>query len=130
MYRARLQWLNSDSRRIFGVIIEQGVCLVLDCKQQCLVRFGQFRNCILKLLKEQIHKISSFNIIRLFFNLCNFIWLFHGYTNLFSRFSSYPPYFPKKFSRFSIFTQIKFYWFIFFLYLAAHSILKNKFIYH
>ncbi len=64
MYRLRLKWLNSDSRRIFGIITETSVCLVLDTKQREPVRFGQFKNCLIKLLKEQIHKITSFNIIR------------------------------------------------------------------
>lgn len=63
MYRLRLQWLNTDSRRLFGVITEQSVCFVLDCKQQDCNKFSQYRNCILKLLREQVVKISSFNII-------------------------------------------------------------------
>lgn len=62
--RLRLQWLNSDSRRLFGVIIEKGVCLVLDCKEKDTIQFNQYRNCVLKLLREQISKIASFNIIR------------------------------------------------------------------
>ena len=63
-YKMRLKWLNSDSRRLFGVVTEFSVCLVLDCKQKDVIQFSQFRNCILKLLREQISKISSFNIIR------------------------------------------------------------------
>lgn len=69
-YRLRLQWLNSDSRRLFGVIVEKGVCLVLDCKEKDSLQFNQYRNCVLKLLREQISRIASFNIIRyLYFNL-------------------------------------------------------------
>jgi hypothetical protein len=63
-YALRLQWLTSSSRRLFGVVIEQGVCFVLDCKQNDPVKFAQYRNCILKLLREQIARISSFNLIR------------------------------------------------------------------
>ena len=64
MFKLRLKWLNSDSRRLFGVITEQSICLVVDCKTKDSVKFSQYRNCLIKLLKEQIAKISSFNIIR------------------------------------------------------------------
>ncbi len=56
--------MNSDSRRLFGVIVEKGICLVLDCKDKDNIQFNQYRNCVLKLLREQISKIASFNIVR------------------------------------------------------------------
>ena len=78
LYRLRLRWLNSDSRRLFGIITESSLCLVLDCKQKDVVQFSQFRNCILKLLREQVAKISSFNIIRCLFGLLKTkqLWVF------------------------------------------------------
>jgi hypothetical protein len=64
IYQMRLHWLTSDSRRLFGVITESNVCLVLDCKQNESQKFKQFKNSILNLVCEQLSKINSFNIIR------------------------------------------------------------------
>jgi hypothetical protein len=63
MYRQRLQWLNTDSRRLFGVITEANVCLVIDCKQADMLQFKQYKNSLLKLINEQISQVSTFNII-------------------------------------------------------------------
>ena len=63
-YRKRLQWLNSDSRRICGLIYERNIVIVLDCKQTDPKLFDQFRNSVIKTLREQISKLSKFNLIR------------------------------------------------------------------
>ena len=64
IYETRLRWLNSDSRRLFGVITEQNVCLVLDCKQSDANKLSQFRNSLLNLVCEQLSRLRSFNMIR------------------------------------------------------------------
>ena len=64
MYQQRLRWLNSGSRRLFGVIQENNVCLVLDCKQLNLNQFSQFTHSVLNLICEQISRLHTFNIIR------------------------------------------------------------------
>lgn len=64
LYQARLRWLNSDSRRLFGVILERNVCFVLDCKQKNPNQFRQFKNSILNLLFDQVMRLNSFNIVR------------------------------------------------------------------
>jgi hypothetical protein len=64
IYRLRLQWLTSESRRLFGLITETNVCVVLDCRQRDRLRFEQFKKCALRLLNQQIAKLSNFNIIR------------------------------------------------------------------
>jgi hypothetical protein len=56
--------LNSDSRRLFGVIAEQNVCLVLDCKQSDANKLSQFKNSLLNLVCEQLSRLRSFNMIR------------------------------------------------------------------
>jgi hypothetical protein len=63
-YRKRLQWLNSDSRRICGLICEHNVVLVIDCKQKDPKLFDQFRNSVIKTLLEQVSKLKMFNLIR------------------------------------------------------------------
>lgn len=64
LFKLRLQWLNSDSRRLFGIITEKHVCLVIDCKNRDRIKFSEFKLCFLRLIKEQISQIYSFNIIR------------------------------------------------------------------
>lgn len=64
LFQSRLSWVNSDSRRIFGVIQEKNICLVLDCKQQNQPQFNQFKASILNLLCEQVTRCARFNIIR------------------------------------------------------------------
>ncbi len=64
IFQTRLRWLTSDSRRLFGVISDKCVCLVIDCKQRDLNQFRQFKNSILNLMCEQISRLNMFNIIR------------------------------------------------------------------
>lgn len=64
LFKMRLNWLNSDSRRIFGVIGEKRICIVIDCKNRDRSRFSQYKACLLRLLREQVAQIASFNIIR------------------------------------------------------------------
>lgn len=64
LFKFRLDWLNSDSRRLFGVLVERQVCLVVDCKTRDRTRFAQYKTCLLRLVNEQIAQLDSFNIIR------------------------------------------------------------------
>ncbi|UJR23110.1 hypothetical protein I4U23_026131 [Adineta vaga] len=63
LLRKRLTFLNSGSRRLFGIIGEPSVCLICDCKTVDYRLFNQFQLGITSLLKEQITKIKKFNII-------------------------------------------------------------------
>ncbi|CAF1294902.1 unnamed protein product [Adineta ricciae] len=63
LLRKRLAFLNSGSRRLFGIISEPSVCLICDCKTFDYRLFNQFQSAISSLLKEQITKIKKFNII-------------------------------------------------------------------
>jgi hypothetical protein len=64
MFKLRLQWLSSDSRRIFGVVTEKTACFVLDCKNKDMREFLLYKNCVLKLIREQVAKLLMFNLIR------------------------------------------------------------------
>lgn len=64
MFKFRLDWLNSDSRRLFGVIVERHVSLVIDCKNRDRNKFSQYKSCLLRLIREQVAQLDSFNLIR------------------------------------------------------------------
>ena len=59
----RLAFITSGSRRLFGVIGDQRVYLVLDCKTTDYRTFSQFQSAVTSLLKEQICNIERFNMI-------------------------------------------------------------------
>uniref|UniRef100_A0A1I8FMI0 DNA_MISMATCH_REPAIR_2 domain-containing protein n=1 Tax=Macrostomum lignano TaxID=282301 RepID=A0A1I8FMI0_9PLAT len=57
MYRRRMEWLTSESRRIFGVIYEHSVCIILDIKNMSPRAFDTYLCAAERVLKEQIiHK--------------------------------------------------------------------------
>lgn len=66
LYQSRLDWLTSDSRRLFGVIEEKSVCLVLDFPPARMTtqQMYLYTGAIESVLREQISQISRFNIIR------------------------------------------------------------------
>ena len=63
LLRKRLTFLNSGSRRLFGILGEPSICLVCDCKTSDHRIFNQFQLAITNLLREQVAKIKRFNII-------------------------------------------------------------------
>lgn len=64
LYKRRLDWLTSESRRIFGVIQEHCVCIVLDIKNLSPQQFDQYRVAFERVLKEQVAQLAKFNLIR------------------------------------------------------------------
>ena len=64
LYQTRLRWLNSDSRRLFGVLQERRVCLVLDCKPKSgHHQLRQFTGSVRNLLCEQVLRLATFNLV-------------------------------------------------------------------
>jgi von Willebrand factor A domain-containing protein 3 len=65
LYQKRLDWLTTESRRLFGVIEEKCVCIVLDyspnLNQQ---QFDLYLGALEVVIREQISRVSRFNIIR------------------------------------------------------------------
>ncbi len=64
LYKRRLEWLTTESRRIFGVVEERSVTLVLDINNLSPEGFDQYRAAIERLLLEQVSLVAKFNIIR------------------------------------------------------------------
>ncbi|KAM4867024.1 von Willebrand factor A domain-containing protein 3B isoform 3-T3 [Thomomys bottae] len=62
-YKQRMEWLTSNSRQIFGVILEQCITIVLDFSD---VLEGELKLCqdaLTMVFQEQVAQITKFNII-------------------------------------------------------------------
>ena len=64
LYQQRLDWLSSESRRLFGVIEERIVTIIIDVKVASTREFDQFLCAIERLINEQIRHCLQFNFIR------------------------------------------------------------------
>jgi len=65
LFQSRLDWLTSDSRRLFGVVEEKCVCIVLDLSQNSTQQqFDLYIGALETVIREQISRLSRFNIIR------------------------------------------------------------------
>ncbi|XP_006900778.1 PREDICTED: von Willebrand factor A domain-containing protein 3B-like [Elephantulus edwardii] len=63
-YRQRLDWLTSQSRQVFGVILEQCITIVLDLGDMLEQELSLCQDALTMVLKEQVAHIHKFNIIR------------------------------------------------------------------
>ena len=57
-------YLICCSRRIFGVIEERCICVVLDVNTTSESEFGTYLHALVQVLKEQVMFIAKFNLIR------------------------------------------------------------------
>ncbi|CAH3141058.1 unnamed protein product [Porites evermanni] len=64
LYKRRLEWLTSESRRIFGVIEERCISIVLDVNTESESEFSTYLHALIQVLKEQVMFIAKFNLIR------------------------------------------------------------------
>ena len=64
LYRRRLEWLTSESRRIFGVVEEKAVTIVMDIRNMSPEQFDQYRSALQRVLREQFQHVTKFNMIR------------------------------------------------------------------
>lgn len=64
LYKLRLEWLTSESRRIFGVVQEHCVTVILDIKNLSPRQFDHFLCSAERLLKEQLSQVAKFNLLR------------------------------------------------------------------
>ncbi|XP_058523544.1 von Willebrand factor A domain-containing protein 3B isoform X3 [Ochotona princeps] len=62
-YKQRMEWLTSRSRQIFGVILEQCITLVLDCRDLLEGELSLCQEALTMVLQEQVACITKFNII-------------------------------------------------------------------
>lgn len=62
-YKQRMDWLTSNSRQIFGVILEQCITIVLDCGGMLEEELNLCQDALIMVLQEQVAHIAKFNII-------------------------------------------------------------------
>ena len=65
LYKRRLDWLTTESRRIFGVVEEKSAAIVLDIRTLSPQQFDQYRSAVERVIREQVSQLAKFNIIRL-----------------------------------------------------------------
>ena len=64
LYKRRLEWLTTESRRLFGVIEEKSITIVLDIRNMSPQQFDLYRMALERVLYEQVTQIAKFNLIR------------------------------------------------------------------
>ena len=64
LYKRRLEWLTTESRRVFGVIEERSVTIVLDIRNMSPQQFDLYRMALERVIYEQITQVAKFNLIR------------------------------------------------------------------
>lgn len=64
LYKRRLEWLTTESRRVFGVIEEHCICIVLDVNTTSESEFSTYLHALVQVLKEQVMFLAKFNLIR------------------------------------------------------------------
>nr|KAG5692191.1 hypothetical protein BaRGS_008737 [Batillaria attramentaria] len=64
LYRRRLEWLTSESRRVFGVVEEKAITVVMDIRNMSPEQFDQYRSALQRVLREQFTFVTKFNLIR------------------------------------------------------------------
>lgn len=71
LYQSRLDWLTTESRRLFGVIEEKCVCIVLDYSPNLNQQlFDLYIGALELVVREQISRLSRFNIVRYTVQYC------------------------------------------------------------
>ena len=64
LYRRRLDWLTSESRRTCGVVEEKSAALVVDINNLSPQGFEQYRAALDRMVREQFSNTAKFNLIR------------------------------------------------------------------
>lgn len=64
LYKRRLEWLTTESRRLFGVIEERAITIVLDIRNMSPQQFDLYRMGLERVMYEQVTQIAKFNLIR------------------------------------------------------------------
>ncbi|XP_048209451.1 von Willebrand factor A domain-containing protein 3B [Perognathus longimembris pacificus] len=62
-YKQRMDWLTSNSRQIFGVILEQYITMVLDFSDVLEGELHLCRDALTMVFQEQVAQVTKFNII-------------------------------------------------------------------
>nr|XP_039272786.1 von Willebrand factor A domain-containing protein 3B-like isoform X1 [Styela clava] len=64
LIKRRQEWLTSGSRKIFGVIQEHCICIVLDVSTMVQSQFDMYREAVCEVLQDQVTQLAKFNLIR------------------------------------------------------------------
>ena len=64
LYKRRLEWLTTGSRKLFGVMDEQAVCIIVDIPEESEQNFHKYIDCITTMFKEQLVFAKKFNVMR------------------------------------------------------------------
>jgi predicted PurR-regulated permease PerM len=64
LYKRRLEWLTTESRRVFGTIEEKSIAIILDIRNLSPQQFEQYKAAMERILKEQVTSLAKFNLIR------------------------------------------------------------------
>ncbi|CAM5078178.1 unnamed protein product [Natator depressus] len=64
LYKQRMEWVTSESRQIFGVILESCITIVLDFGTVCRTEFDLCRDALSMVLSQQVAQLAKFNLIR------------------------------------------------------------------
>lgn len=64
LYKRRLEWLTTSSRRYFGVIEESNICFIVDIPNETSENFQRYIQLIITMFKEQLIYAKKFNILR------------------------------------------------------------------
>jgi len=59
-----MDWLTTESRRLFGVVQEKAITIVLDIRNMSPQQFDLYRMGLERVIYEQITQIAKFNLIR------------------------------------------------------------------
>ncbi|XP_072453994.1 von Willebrand factor A domain-containing protein 3A isoform X2 [Notamacropus eugenii] len=62
-YIQRIQWLLTGSRRLFGTILENKVCVMIDLSESMGLYLQQLKKELNLLIWEQLRKCDSFNLL-------------------------------------------------------------------
>ncbi|XP_076807901.1 von Willebrand factor A domain-containing protein 3B-like isoform X2 [Clavelina lepadiformis] len=64
LFKRRLQWLTTGSRRVFGVIQEHCICIVIDVTTMSQTQFDLYRECLCDVIRNQVSQLAKFNMIK------------------------------------------------------------------
>lgn len=63
LYEKRIDWLSSGSRKIFGSVAEDSVCILIDCSQVNANYLIHIQHSLRLLLEQQMSSKKCFNLI-------------------------------------------------------------------
>ncbi len=63
LYEKRLDWLSKGSRELFGTVIENNICILIDTSHSMQTSLEFVKKKLLTLMNEQLKSKQRFNLI-------------------------------------------------------------------